>query len=143
MHLIFDHMPQFKHINHTYCSRLVKSFTGTAVMKICYTVHRQFCLLGIFSDLVDGGSVEDRSGKLQTKFLTCPSEDSFIDLSKVHSRRYTERIKNNINRCSVLEERHIFLTDDPCNDTFITMTSCHLITYFHLPFFGDIYFRET
>ena len=77
---------------------------------------------------------------MSPEFFTGPSKNSFVNLSKVHTGRYTKWVKYDINRCSVFEERHIFFTNNTCNNTFIPVATCHFITYFQFTFFSNINF---
>ena len=60
------------------------------------------------------------------------------DLSDVHSGRYAQRVQHDIQRTSVRQERHILYRKYAGNDTLVTMTSCHLITYRNLTFLGNV-----
>ena len=72
-----------------------------------------------------------RDGDLEgvAPHTTGPAKDCFIDLSEVHTAWYPQRVQYHIHRCSIFEERHIFLANDLSHNTFVTMTTCHLITY--------------
>src|SRR5947207_9315832 len=95
-----------------------------------------------FIDLVQRSTIKNWSRILSTQILTSPSKNCFINLTDVHTRRYPKWIQHDINRCSVLKERHIFVTNDTSNNTFVTVTSRHLIPYFQLTFFGDVNFSQ-
>ena len=51
------------------------------------------------------------------------------NLSDVHSRWNTKRIKNNINWLTAFIVRHVFNRLDHRNNTFVTMTSSHLVSW--------------
>src|SRR5690606_9544507 len=51
-------------------------------------------------------------------------------------------VQYDINRCSIFQEWHILITNDTCNDTFVTVTSRHLIPYFQLTFLSNINFSH-
>src|ERR1035437_5839328 len=89
-----------------------------------------------------GSTIENWGFKTKSQFLSGPAKYSFVNLSKVHTGRYTQRIQNNVNRSSVFEEWHVFFTHNPCNDTLITMSSGHLITDSNLTFFSDVNFSH-
>ena len=59
-------------------------------------------------------------------------------LSDVHTGRHAQRIQYNIKRTAIWQERHILYRKHAGNNTLITMTSSHLITYRNLTFLSDI-----
>ena len=67
-----------------------------------------------------------------------PTKMSLKDLTDIHTGRNAQRIKNNINRRAVLHVRHILFGKDPRNNTLVTMTTGHLVTYLKLPLDGNI-----
>src|SRR5690349_7284722 len=87
-------------------------------------------------------TVEDRSGKPYPELLTRPTQYSLIDLSEVHTGRYTQRVQYHIHRSSVFQERHIFRPYDLGDDTLVPVTSRHLITYLQLTLDSQVNFRQ-
>src|SRR5512133_3676501 len=143
MHLIINHVAELQHVYNTNGCRLVEPFACATVMQICFSILRNACLVSIFCDLLYSRTVKDRGGKPYTEFLTCPCQNSLIDLTQVHPGRYTQRIENYINRSAIFKERHILGTHNFSYNTLVTMPSCHLIPDFHLTFFSDIDFCQT
>src|SRR5450759_1357961 len=143
MHLIVNHMAQFKHVYNAYCCRLVESFACATIIEVSFSELGKFCLFGVFSDLSYCSTIENWCREGKSKFLSGPPKNSLVDLSKVHPRRYTQRVQNNINRCAILKERHIFSSYYPGNNTFVTMTTGHFISDFNLTLLSYIYFGKT
>jgi len=59
-------------------------------------------------------------------------------LSDVHTRRYAQWVEDNLNWCTVRKERHIFFWQDTGNDTLVTVTSSHFVTFRYLTFLSDV-----
>ena len=131
-------MAQFDHVDHTHCCRLVKPVSCSSVAQICLSEARKSGLVGVCADVVKACAVEDRGAELEPEFFACPSENSFIYLSQVHTRRYTERVEDYVDRRPVFEERHIFVPYDLCHDTFVSVAAGHLVTHADLPLLGHI-----
>ena len=85
MHLVFNHVTELKHVDHTYGCRLVETFARAAVVKIGLTVTGQTGLVSPCIQIVECCTVEDRSGEFLTQFATCPSEHGLEDLTEVHT----------------------------------------------------------
>ena len=133
-------MTKFQEVSHTYSCRLVETFTSTTIVKISFTITRYTSFITPFVEVIDICTIEDRSSKLNTKFFTCPTKHSFENLTKVHTRRHTKRVQTNVNWSTISEERHIFLTNNFRNNTFVTVTTRHLVTYADFTFFSNVNF---
>ena len=59
-------------------------------------------------------------------------------LSDIHTWRYTQWVQHDVKRTSVRKERHIFYWKYTGNNTLVTMTSGHLITYRDLSLLCDV-----
>ena len=140
MHLVFNHVPQLQHISYTYSCRLVKLLTCTTVTKIRFTVTRQSCLVCPFVQILHCSTIEDRSSKFNAQCFSGTSKYSFKNLTDIHTRRHTQRIQYNIDRSTICQERHIFLTNNTGYNTLVTMATCHLITHTDLTLLSNIYF---
>src|SRR5690554_8237326 len=126
MHLIFHHVAELEHVDDSYRSGLIETFTCSSVVEIGFSECRYFCLVCPYGEVVKRSPVEDGCRKFHSQFFTCPSQHSLEDLSEVHTGRYTQRVQNDIYGCTVGKERHILLTYDSGNNTFVPVTSCHL-----------------
>ena len=142
MHLIFNHVTKLQHVGHTDSSLLVECFTCTAIIQCGLSVARQTGLVCPFVQIVQGRTIKNRSGKLNAQFATGTSQNCFKHLTDVHTWRHTQGIQHNIDRRSISQEWHIFLTDDARHDTFVTVTSGHLVTDTNLTFFSHIDLRH-
>src|SRR5689334_17030777 len=126
MHLVVDHVTELQHVDNSNCCGLVEFFTSTTVVEICASELRQAGLGYPLVDLLISSTVENWRCEFHTELQSCPSENGFIDLAQVHTRRHTERIEHDVNRCSVLQVRHVFVADNLRNDTLVTVTTGHL-----------------
>ena len=139
VHLVLDHVAQLQHVDHAHSGRLVETVARAAVVQVCLAVAGQPCLVGPFVQVVQTGSVEDRSSKFLAKFAAGPSEHGLEYLTQVHTRRHTQRVQHDVHGSSVGQERHVFLTHHAADDTLVTVTSCHLVTYADLTLLGNVH----
>ena len=140
MHLVFNHVTQLQHVSYAHSSCLVKLLTCTTITKISLTVARQSCLVCPLIQIFHGSTVENRSRKFHAQRFSGTSEYSFKNLTNVHTRRHTQRIQHDVNRSTISQERHIFLTNNTGYNTFVTVATSHLITHTNLTFLSNIYF---
>ena len=138
MHLIIDHVTELEEVGHTHRSRLVKLLTRSPVEEVGLTVAWKTSLVRPSVHIIERSTVEDRRSELAVQTTTSPSQDSLEDLTEVHSRRHTQRVQAEVNRRTVCEEGHIFLTDDLGDNTLVTVTPCHLITDLDLTLLSDV-----
>ena len=99
-------------------------------------------LIGVAIDVVNGCSVEDRGRKLASELLTGPTQNSFVDLTDVHSRRHTQWIQYDIHRSSILEEWHVLISNDLGHNALVPVASGHLVSHLQLPLLCDIYLGQ-
>ena len=142
MHLVVDHVAELDHVDDTHGCRLVEPVSCSTIPEVGLAIHRHACLLGIFTDVLDGCTVEDRSAELNSEFLSCPTEHGLVNLTEVHSGRHAERVEDDVHWSSVLEERHILPAHDLRYDTLVTMASGHLVTDSDLSLLCDIDFGK-
>src|SRR6185437_10799876 len=109
---------------------------------MCVTKARQTSFTDMFSNLLYRRSIKDRRSELHTQLLTGPTQNGLVDLTQVHTTRYTQRVQYHVHRRSICEEWHILRSYNLRNDTFITMPSRHLITHLQLPLYSEINFGE-
>src|SRR5271156_5768421 len=67
-----------------------------------------------------------------------PAQMCLQDLTHVHTRRNTERVEHDLDRCAVGQVRHVFLGKDAGNDTLVPVAAGHLVTYRQLALHGDV-----
>ena len=60
------------------------------------------------------------------------------NLADVHSRRHTQRVEHDVDRCTVGQEGHILLTHHFAHDTLVTVASGHLVAHANLSFLGNV-----
>ena len=85
MHLILNHVTQLQEVSDTYCSRLVEALTSLTVIEMSRAETRQTCLVSPLCEVIELCTVKNRGSELHTKALTCSTEDSLKDLTKVHT----------------------------------------------------------
>ena len=85
MHLILDHVTEFKHVGNTHGSALVEGFACAAVIKLSLTVAGQTGLIGPFIQVIDGSTIKDRSSELDAKLTSCMTQNSLKNLTDVHT----------------------------------------------------------
>ena len=81
-----------------------------------------------------GGKISE----LDTELAAGSTEDGFEYLSEVHTRWHTQWVQHEINRTTVLKERHILLTYHLRDDTLVTVTTGKLIADTDLTLLGNI-----
>src|SRR4030095_3851106 len=133
---------QLDHVDHSNGCFLVETFAGFTIMQVSMTIHWDRCLFAIFPDLFSCSTIKYWSREFHTEFLSGPSEYSFINLSQVHTTRYTQRVQYNVNRRSIFQEWHVFCTNDLRNNSFVSVTTGHLISHFQFAFNSQVHFSE-
>ena len=83
-------------------------------------------------------TVKHGSSHIETKSFCSKGQMDFQYLSNVHTGRHTERIEYDIQRPAIGQIGHIFHRQHSGNNTFISMTSRHLIAYRNLSLLGNI-----
>ena len=73
------------------------------------------------------GTVEHRRDGLEAQFGSGPTQVRFQNLSDVHTAGNAQRIQHDLQRSSVLEERHVFHRQDLGDNAFVSVTSGHLV----------------
>ena len=83
-------------------------------------------------------TAEYRSCHIKAKCLCSKGKVNLQYLSNVHTGRHTQRIQYNIQRTSVGQIRHIFHRKYTGNDTLVSVTASHLVTYGNLSLLRNI-----
>ena len=60
------------------------------------------------------------------------------DLADVHTGRHAQGVQYDIQRTAVGQERHILYRKYTGNDTLVSVTACHLISYGDLTLLSDV-----
>ncbi len=91
-------------------------------------VHVVVCKLKGILDIHLIRAVEYRRGDIEAKCHRGKTQMDLQNLSDVHTGRYAQRVQNDIERTSVRQERHILDWKHAGYDTFVSVTSGHLVT---------------
>ena len=142
MHLIINHVAQLKHVDHADSRALVEPVSGASIAQASLAVAWQASLLRVIVYLFVGCSIEYRRAEFNSEFLASPSENGFVNLTQIHTRRHAERVQNDVHRSSVIKERHVFPTHDLSDAALVAMTTCHLITHGDLSLLSDVDFSK-
>ena len=62
----------------------------------------------------------------------CPTKMVFKQLTNIHTRRYTQRIQDNVNWRTVCQVRHVLNRQNARNNTLVTMTTRKLVALLNL-----------
>ncbi len=138
MDLIVNKMGKFKEVHITDGYGVIERLPGTSVIKLAFAVLTQTGFFKAFCDIAFMSAVKNRGHYLPAKCLCGIAKVNFKHLSDIHTRRNAQRIKNNVKRSSVRQERHILLRKNARDNTLVTMTAGHLITNGNLTLLGDI-----
>ena len=80
-----------------------------------------------FSNLL-AASITQHGIDLDPETTCRHTQVGFQDLTNVHTRRYTQRVQHHVHRLALLVERHVFDGHDRGDNTFVTVTTGHLVT---------------
>ena len=107
MDFIVNEVMQLEVVHISDCNRVVEVFASSAVLKPCLAVLTEPCLLERLENVRFVSAVKYRRHNMPAKSLSGISEVNLKHLSDVHTRRNAERVKNNVKRSTVRQERHI------------------------------------
>ena len=99
-------------------------------------VVRETGLLELGRNLLLGNTVQNRSSRAVAERVGGQSQVILQELAQIHTRNNAERRKNDVNRRSILQERHVADRDHAGNNAFIPVASGHLVAHLHLPQIG-------
>ena len=156
--LIVNEMMQLEVIHIADRYKAVELFSRSAVYKLRFCVLRHGYLGEIYagtvlalisgslllrhsehlSDVLLVSAVEYRSHYLPAESLGGIAEMDFQHLTDVHTGRNAERVKNDIERSTVGQERHILLVEYARNNALVTVTTRHFIADGYLSLLRDI-----
>src|SRR5437762_14106004 len=131
MNLVRHKMAKLHHIDVTNYDFLVERIAGETIEKARLTVLLYpgealflFRLMQIVANLFFLDSIEDRSGHSESKRFGSNAEVRFQDLTHIHTARDAYRIKQDFDRCSACEERHVFLGSNAGHNAFVPLPAC-------------------
>ncbi len=138
VYLVVDKMQQFHHVHIAYRDPIVKRFASAAVVQLRLAVFRKACKLeGIhYFNLI--GAIEYRRHYLPAERLGRIPEMCLENLPDIHPRRHPERVQHYLERRTIRQERHILFRQYPGNNTFVPVSSRHLVSDRYLPLLSDI-----
>ena len=84
------------------------------------------------------GPVKYRRRHIKAQRLGSKAQMNLQHLSNVHSGRHTQRIQHDIQRTSIWQKWHILYRKYAGNHTFVSVTSCHFISYLDLSLLCNI-----
>ena len=108
--------------------RQLHDFLIAERVQLFLLTRRVVNLLQKFSHLANILLGVEHFANLDSKTFCGPSEMGFENLSNVHARRHTKWIQDYIHRGSIGHKRHIFDWDNLGDNTFVTVTTGHLVT---------------
>ena len=133
-------MVQLEHVDVADGGGLVETFASFAVIEVGATVFGKACFAHVTVNLLECGTVENRGLETFVEFFACPAQHSLVNLAKVHSRRNAEGVQDDVDRCAVGEERHVFGTYNLGHDTFVTVATGHFVADAQFALHGDVDF---
>ncbi len=101
-------------------------------------VYVVVCQIQGIHNVILVGAVEDRCGYVEAQRLGSKAQVNLQHLSDIHTGRHTQRIQDNVQRTSVGKEGHILHGKHTGNDTLVSMTACHLVSYGDLSLLGNV-----
>ena len=107
-----------------------QNFTIAEFFKVS-TVNRVAHIIDFLQELANLGGFGlrfDHGVNFHAQTFSGHTHMSFKYLSHVHSRGNTQRVENDIYSVAILVVRHVFDRFDNRDDTFVTMTTSHLVT---------------
>ena len=141
MNLVGNKVSQLEHVNHTHNNWVLECFTSAAIVEsrltsgsAVFTItnpSKSFDFLGFTHKLPDfrfRNTVKNWGSYREAEGFSSNSEVSFKNLSNVHSRWHAEWVQADLHWSSVTEVRHVFFGNDSSNNSFVTVTTGHLVT---------------
>ena len=137
VNLVRHQVAKFEHVGVAHHDLLIDALACLAVVQVCLAVGRQLGLVEVVSNLVLADTVKDRCRNLDAKLFTSPAKVCLEHLSDVHARRHTQRVQDQIDRSTILQEWHVLLGDDLGHNTLVTMAPGHFISHGQLALGSD------
>eukprot|EP01113_Clastostelium_recurvatum_P020484 TRINITY_DN24263_c0_g1_i1.p2 TRINITY_DN24263_c0_g1~~TRINITY_DN24263_c0_g1_i1.p2 ORF type:complete len:111 (-),score=4.93 TRINITY_DN24263_c0_g1_i1:80-412(-) len=108
MDFIINHVCQLDHMHDTNGNFTFKLFTCTTIIQDSFTITLHSCFFHRIEDIILLRSIEYRSCYVDPELHCCHTQVNFQYLTDVHPGRYAQWVKNDLNRCTIRQERHIF-----------------------------------
>ena len=105
------------------------------------------CLLSVYvvegfkllAELLRVGMLREQFTDPQANTLGGPAQVGLEDLTYIHSRWHTKRVKHNVDRGAIGHKRHVFHRHDARHHTFVAMTARHLIAGLKTTLHREVY----
>src|SRR4029077_10874790 len=147
MNLVRHKVAELHHVDVANYDFLVERIAGATIEQTRLSVLLHPCealllfgLLQIVANLFFLDSIEDRGGHFESKCFRSNAEVGFQNLTHIHTAPTASRVKHDVNRCSVREERHVFLGYNARHNAFVAVTACHFVANTELALASDVNF---
>ena len=120
------------------------NFRAKGILIFFTEFFKIFCIyivISQFQSILDihlVGTVKYRSSDIESQSLCRKTQVDLQHLSDIHTGRHAQRIQHNVQRTAVRQEGHIFYRKHTGNNTLVSMTAGHLITYRDLSLLGNV-----
>ena len=138
MDLIVNQVVQHQEVHNTNGDGVIELETCAAVGQNGLTVFTVAGFFERFADIRFMRAVENRCCNLLAELSVSKAQVHFKNLSDIHTGRNAQGIEHDIQRCTVIQERHIFLRQNAGNNALVTVTARHFIADGNLTFLRDI-----
>ncbi len=139
MHLVIGEMREFHHVNIPDRDILVELLAGIAIPHHDLARHGELGFFHRFLYVLLGSPIENRGGDLYPECPGRPSELGFQELAYIHTARHAKRVEHDVKRSPIRKERHILHRQYLRDNTFVPVSSGHLVPGLELLLAGDIY----
>src|SRR6476619_2164638 len=144
--LVLDEVVELEHVDVADGDRPVEQLAGPPVAEIDLAVLRERHRLAVDHvrrgaelglDVVLGGAVNDRRGRLLALLVERPPEVGLQDLADVQPARHAERVEDDVDGRAVRQERHVLGGQDLGDDALVAVAAGHLVADRDLALLGD------
>ena len=138
MDLVINQMVQFQHIHVSDRYRIIEIISCTSITQTQLAAAIISTFFQQLNNILLCRTVKYRCCDIPVFILCSQTQMNLQYLSDVHSRRYTQRVQHYLQRLPVFHKRHIFFRQDPRNNTFVSVTSSHLVSNADLSLGRDV-----
>src|SRR5690554_6952952 len=129
MNLVIHQVSQFEEIHISYSNRAVERFARTPVINRHFTVTAEACLLQCIHNINFGCTVKYRRSYMPAHCFSSKTKVNLQHLSDIHTGRNAQGVQADFKGCTVGQEGHILFWKHSGNNTLVSMTACHFVTY--------------
>ncbi len=138
MHLVVHQVVQLEHVDEPDRDGLLEALAGPPVEQVALARFGQAGLLQDVADVLLAGAVEHRGDRLESQLGRRGAQMGLEDLPHIHAAGHAQRVEEDVNRCPIGEERHVFHGQDLRDDPLVAVAACHLVTDRDHTLGGDI-----